>query len=118
MYQATIIQYQESYLVFKERPHLKFENAPKRKISLEELMSVVAKATDVSVEELLSPSRKRRIAHARAIVTYAAIRNLGYRGTEIAKVFSLSPPTVSQNIDKGRILLDKYQRLKLELSIN
>jgi len=94
-----------------------FENASKKKISLEELISIVAKATGVSVEELLSPSRKRRVARARAIVTYAASRNLGYRGTEIAKALSLSPPTVSQNIDKGRIFLDRNQKLKLDLPI-
>lgn len=94
-----------------------FENASKKRLSLEELMCVVAKATEVSVEELLSPSRKRSVAHARAIVTYAAIQNLGYRGTEIAKALSLSPPSVSQNIDKGKAFLDRNEELKIGLSI-
>ena len=94
-----------------------FENKFKEKMSLKELMTVVAKAMGVSVEEIVSPSRKRKIAHARAVVTYAAIRNLGYRGTEIAKALSLSPPTISQNIDKGKFFLDTNEELKFELSI-
>ena len=93
-----------------------FENKFKEKMSLKELMTIVAKAMGVSVEEIVSPSRKRKIAHARAVVTYAAIRNLGYRGTEIAKALSLSPPTISQNIDKGKYFLDTNEELKLELS--
>lgn len=87
-------------------------------MSLEEVISAVAQAIEVSVEDLPSTSRKRRIAHARAIVTYAAIRNLGYKGTEIAEVLSLSPPTVSQHIDKGKLFLDRNEELKLELVRN
>ena len=93
-----------------------FENKFKEKMSLKELMAIVAKAMGVSVEEIVSPSRKRKIAHARAVVTYAAIRNLGYRGTEIAKALSLSPPTISRNIDKGKSFLATNEELKLELS--
>ena len=95
-----------------------FENKYKEKMSLEELITIVAKAMGVSVEEIVSPSRKRKIAHARSVVTYAAIRNLGYRGTDIAKVLSLSSPTVSQNIDKGKFYVDRNEELKINLSIN
>jgi len=95
-----------------------FENKYKEKMSLEDLMTTVAKAMGVSVEEMVSPSRKRHVAHARSVVTYAAIRNLGYRGTDIAKVLSLSQPTVSQNIDKGKFFLDSNEELKVKLSIN
>ena len=95
-----------------------FENASRRKMSLAEVISMVAQTMEVSVEDLLSTSRKRRIAHARAIVSYAATRHLGYKGTEIAEVLSLSPPTVSQNIDRGKVFLDGNEELKLRLSIN
>jgi predicted transcriptional regulator len=40
---------------------------------------------------------------------------MGYKGTEVAKVLSLSPGTVSQNIDKGKILIDKHKELKVKL---
>ena len=93
-----------------------FENKYKEKMSLDNLMMIVAKAMGVSVEEIVSSSRKRKIARARSVVTYAAIRNLGYRGTDIAKALSLSPPTVSQNIDKGKFFLDGNEELKIRLS--
>jgi hypothetical protein len=53
-----------------------FENKYKEKMSLENLMMIVAKAMGVSVEEIVSSSRKRKIARARSVVTYVAIRNL------------------------------------------
>ena len=53
-----------------------FENKYKEKMSLENLMMIVAKAMGVSIEEIVSSSRKRKIARARSVVTYAAIRNL------------------------------------------
>lgn len=56
-------------------------------------------------EDLKSSSRKRKLAYARSIVAYAAIRNLGYKATEVAEVLSLSRPTVSQNVEKGKIFL-------------
>ena len=57
-------------------------------------------------------------AHARAVIAYTAIRNLGYKGTEVAEVLSLSPPTVSQNVEKGKLFLDRNENLKVKLKIN
>jgi len=74
-------------------------------MSLEELIDAVAQYMGVSIEEIKSSSRKRKLAYARSVVAYAAIRNLGYRGTQVAEVLSLSPPTVSQNVEKGKIFL-------------
>jgi len=74
-------------------------------MSLEELIDAVAQYMGVSIEEIKSSSRKKKLAYARSVVAYAAIRNLGYRGTQVAEVLSLSPPTVSQNVEKGKIFL-------------
>ena len=52
------------------------------------------------------------------MIAYTAIRNLGYKGTEVAEVLSLSPPTVSQNVEKGKFFLDRNEDLKIELQIN
>jgi hypothetical protein len=43
---------------------------------------------------------------------YAATRNMGYNGAEVAIFLSLTPATVSQNIGKGKILIDRYEDLK------
>jgi len=94
-----------------------FESLIEKRISLEELIDAVAQYMGVSIEEIKSSSRKRKLAYARSVVAYAAIRNLGYRGTQVAEVLSLSPPTVSQNVEKGKIFLDKNEELKIELQI-
>jgi putative transposase len=95
-----------------------FESPIKERMSFEELIDVVAQFMGVSIEEIKSSSRKRKLAHARSVVAYAAIRNLGYRGTQVAEVLSLSPPTISQYVEKGKIFLDTDEHLKVELKIN
>jgi hypothetical protein len=83
----------------------KFESMTKKKMSLDEIIAIVANSTETSIEDLKSTGRKRKLAHARAVIAYVAIRNLGYRGIEVAEALSLSPPTVSQNVEKGKIFL-------------
>ena len=96
----------------------KFESMTKKRMSLDEIIAIVANSTETSIEDLKSTGRKRKLAHARAEIAYAAIRNLGYRGIEVAEALSLSPPTVSQNVEKGKIFLDRDEDLKVKLQIN
>jgi len=92
-----------------------FESLREKRMSLEEVIDAVAQYMGVSIEEIKSSSRKRKLSYARSVVAYAAIRNMGYKGTEVAKILSLSPGTVSQNIDKGKILIDQHKELKVKL---
>jgi hypothetical protein len=46
---------------------------------------------------------------------YSAVRKFGYKGTEVGEALSLAAPTVSQNIEKGKILLDSNDELKYKL---
>ena len=96
----------------------KFESMTKKRMSLDEIIAIVANSTETSIEDLKSTGRKRKLAHARAVIAYVAIRNLGYRGIEVAEALSLSPPTVSQNVEKGKIFLDRDEDLKVKLLIN
>ena len=57
------------------------------------------------MEDLKSSSRKRKVVHARSIVTYAAVRGSGYKQSEVAEVLSLSRPTISACVEKGKIFL-------------
>ena len=94
-----------------------FERLSSQRPSLEEVMDIVAKAMKISNNDIKSSSRKRKLAHARSLVSYAAVRNMGYKGTEVAKFLSLSSATISQNIDKGKILIDTHEDLKVKLQI-
>ena len=62
-----------------------------------------------------SSSRKRQVVQARTVVCYSAVRNFGYKGTDVGEALSLAAPTVSQNIEKGKIWLDSNDELKYEL---
>ena len=45
------------------------------------------------------------------------VLNFGYKGSELADVLSLSRPTISSYLEKGKLFLDNNKVLKLELSI-
>ncbi|MEA3416610.1 MAG: transposase [Thermodesulfobacteriota bacterium] len=92
-----------------------FERSARRRPSLQELMNTVGKLMGVAIEDLRSSSRKRSVVQARAVVSYFAVRKFGYKGAEVGKALSLAAPTVSQNIEKGKILLDSNDELKYKL---
>ena len=101
-----------------KRAEEKVKSMTRKRMSLEEIIAIVADSTGASIEDLKSTSRKRKLAHARAVIAYTAIRKLGYKGTEVAEALSLSPPTVSQNVEKGKIFLDRNEDLKVLFEIN
>ena len=94
-----------------------FETRSVEKLSLDEVIEVVAKHIGLTVEDLKSTSRKRKAVQGRSIVACAAVRSFGYKGSEVADVLSLSRPTISSYLEKGKIFLDNNKVLKLELSI-
>ena len=54
-----------------------FKGFSSKRLSLEEVIEIVAKSMKVSSNDIKSSSRKRKLAHARSLVPYAAIRNMG-----------------------------------------
>ena len=94
-----------------------FDSQSVENLSLDEIIEAVAKHIGLTVEDLKSTSRKRKAVQGRSIVAYVAVRSLGYKGSELADVLSLSRPTISSYLEKGKIFLDNNKVLKLELSI-
>ena len=87
-----------------------FEMQSEEKSSLDLIIDTVTKHMGVTVEDLKSSSRKRKVVHARSIVTYAAVRGSGYKGSEVAEVLSLSRPTISACVEKERFFLTTTRR--------
>jgi len=78
------------------------------KLSLNLIIDTVTKHMGVTVEDLKSSSRKSKVVHARSIVTYAAVRGSGYKGSEVAEGLSLSRPgRVLERIDEGIRKMDE-----------
>ncbi len=45
-----------------------------------------------------------------------AVRNHGYKGTEVAKVLSMSPPSVSRLVENGEIILDDQKDVAVKIT--
>jgi len=67
-----------------------FERSVIRRPSLQELMNKVGKLMGVAIGDLRTSSRKRQMVQARTVVCYSAVRNFGYKGTEVGEALSLA----------------------------
>ena len=44
------------------------------------------------------------------------MRNHGYKGTEVAKALSLSPPSVSRLVENGENILDNQKHVAVKIA--
>jgi len=91
------------------------ERRIKNKISLEELLQKVSADMEIELKELMSPSRRTKISMARAIVSYWAVREMGYPGIEIGRILNLSGPGVTKCVARGKKILDNNEKLRYKL---
>ena len=83
---------------------------------LEALINAVSKAFNLSCQQLKSRSRKRPLVDARSVLARIAVRNHGYKGTEVAKALSLSPPSVSRLVENGEKILANQKHVAVKIS--
>ena len=83
---------------------------------LESLINIVSKAFNLSCQHLKSRSRKRPLVDARSVLARIAVRNHGYKGTEVAKALSLSPPSVSRLVVNGEKILDNQKHVAVKMT--
>lgn len=70
-------------------------------ISLPTLIEKVAQYFKVEAENLKSASKERHITKARRVVSYIAVRKLGYKCTDVSKILGISAVTVSKAVSLG-----------------
>ncbi len=80
----------------------------RKKITIDAIVKIVCKKMSVSIEELKSPSRNQKIAHARQIAIYLIrdIMQISYE--KIAEYFNKKHPTI----------LFSYEKIKEEMVLN
>ena len=83
---------------------------------LEALINAVSKAFNLSCQQLKSRSRKRPLVDARSVLARIAVRNHGYKGTEVAKALSLSPPSVTRLVENGEKILDNQKHVSVKIA--
>ena len=87
----------------------------KRRISLDELIETVAVHMGIEAEEILSSSRKRLISKARALISYLAICEMGYSGTEVSRNLDIKGASVSECVERGKKILENESDIRQNL---
>ena len=88
-----------------------WDKGEKEKISLAQLMGKVASYFDLKESSIISASRKRKIADARAIICYFAIRELRYPGAVVGKSLKIRRYSALRCAEHGKKVPDKDKRL-------
>ena len=82
------------------------ERRTKYNISLAELIQRVCRRFRTEPRDLISPSRRRQLSKARAVVSYLAVHELGYSGVQVGRELKISGKGVSMCVERGRKILD------------
>jgi len=76
----------------------------------------VSKAFNLCCQQLKSRSRKRPLVDARSVLARIAVRNHGYKGTEVVKALPLNPPSVSRLVENGENILDNQKHVAVKMA--
>jgi chromosomal replication initiation ATPase DnaA len=60
-------------------------------------------------EGLLTGRRKREVSSARALISYLAVKEMGYRFTEIGQALNIHPVNIARSLEKGEKVFDQYR---------
>jgi len=85
-------------------------------ISLQGLVEKVARYYKIDSKNLKSASKERPTTKARRILCYIAVRNLGYKYSDVSKAMGISAVTVSKAVNLGSKIseVDKIQKQMLD----
>jgi putative transposase len=86
-------------------------------VNLDHLRRVVTNLMNIIPENLVGPSKIRKVTRARILFCYWAVRDLGFSMTDVSKQLKISLPTVSVAVQKGEKLV-RDEGLKLEDHLN
>jgi REP element-mobilizing transposase RayT len=81
-------------------------------ISLPELVNRVAVLFNLPAEAVQRHGKAKPVSEARGIVTYLAIRESGYKGTEVCKVLHLTSSGISIACRRGELLIREKPELQ------
>ena len=73
-----------------------------RQIDIVILAKRVCKKHGISLGELCSGSRRREIMEARGIVSWIAVRELGYSGADVARYLGVTNSCVTKSVSSGK----------------
>ena len=89
-----------------------YEMRVRNRISLDELILKVATDVDVDMQMLKSSKRNRKVSHARAVISYLAVNQLGCSASEVARKLRISGMGVGKCVDRGKKIVDKQEIIR------
>ncbi len=81
------------------------------KVPLSEVALKLATCLQIDQKILLRPSKVRNIAEARGVICYLAVRELGYKGTEVGRYLNLGPTGVTLAVRRGEQVVQNKPEL-------
>ena len=84
----------------------------RNRISLDELILKVAMDVDIDMQMLKSSKRSRKVSHARAVISYLAVNQLGCSASEVARKLRISGMGVGKCVDRGEKIVDKQEIIR------
>jgi hypothetical protein len=81
-------------------------------VRLPELVDHISGILDVHPELIRQPSKVRLLADARGVISYIAIREVGYKGLEVGQELNIGPAGVSIALRRGERILKERTSLK------
>jgi len=74
-----------------------------------ELLERISAFFGIEKETLLSRNRKQSVCHDRNLICFLAVKDIGYKFSDVAKSLNIHPVTAARGAEKGRKLVDKYE---------
>jgi hypothetical protein len=81
------------------------------KVPLPEIAQKLAAYLQVDQKILLRPSKEKKIAEARGVICYFAVREMGYKGTEVGRYLNLGPTGVTLAVRRGEKVAEEKHEL-------
>jgi len=85
------------------------------KMPLNELVQRVCRMCGVEPETVRQRKKNRRVAAARALVCYVAVRELGHTGVEVSRLLRISNSAVSVAAERGEVMVKSDEFLQNEV---
>lgn len=76
-------------------------------IDLNDLLELISHHYQIDSEELQTPTKTRRVSHARTLFCYLSVVKLRSSCVQVGRFMNLSPSTVSKAVAKGRKAADR-----------
>jgi len=85
------------------------------RLSLSELIDRVCTVLKIEPERVKTPSKSRAPSEARGIISFLAVRDLGYKGKEVGRELHLGPTGVSIAVRRGEKALLHAPELRIKM---